>query len=216
MRGLKLAAFSLFCAFFSLPNAYGGTEELVICRAINHPTHLSASRKLPALYQKIGLTIEFADYPTKRSLHKTEMGKCDGEVGRIKSVKEQTNLLQTGYPIHHVRAFAYVIKPNLKIRRWIDLKGLRIGAIRGELYAENNLKNLMANFVNNYDELETLLYERHVDVIIGLEDAFAVKDLPGDFIRSETPVFEAPLFHILHTRHKELIPLLDAQLKEMN
>jgi len=192
-------------------DASAANNEIIICRAAQHATHLSASKNVREVYQKIGFNVTFLDLPNKRSLFETETGKCDGEVGRIRAAGSRKNLIQTRYPIHQIKAFSYSLNSTDNFNKWSDLKGKRVAAIRGELYAEKNLKSYSPQFTNSYEELITLLNEKKVDAIIGLEDAMALQNLSSNIQPSKTP-----LFHILNINKVELLPKLNTQLRKMN
>ncbi len=188
---------------------------VLICRAENHPAHLNASPTISKLYKKLGYKVKFIDLPNKRSVFSVKTGQCHAEVGRIQLLESDPDLVLSTEPVHFIQARAYAMGKKPKIKSWEDFKSAKIGAIRGELYAEKHLQGKNVFFSNGYRKLFSLLSINKVEYVVGLDDAVSQVGLKKGMVKGEHLLFKAPLFHVLNKKHKTLLPEIDAALREI-
>lgn len=220
MKRITIFTIMFLCLVTRVPALYAdeGTSVtepkfVFVCRSQNHSVHAKASPIILKLYNKLGYKVSFVDLPNKRSLFNAQFGKCFAEVGRIKSASSLKNIILSDVPVHFIRARAYSLSD--KVKTWKDLKYYSVGAIRGELYAKKHLDPNKTFFSNSYEDLFTLLYNKKVDLVVGLDDAVENLALHDDVVVSEVALFEAPLYHILNIKNKALMPQVNKVLKEI-
>ena len=223
-RGLALVLF--LSALLLPPSAEALAEAAVVEKTVtisgarNSPVHRLATEILKVAYARIGyqLTVEFL--PTRRSLIAANAGSYDGEVGRISGVdREFSNLIPVPTPISSIEVVAFARKPSKFIRTWEDLKGLRVGIVRGELYAERRKDQFHATLVDNYVQLFEVLLNDRVDVVVGIKlDAqiTIARQFADQGIRqSGALLYASPLFHLLRRENSALLSKLDGALTRM-
>src|SRR5438552_15960498 len=66
---------------------------LRLARLENIPDQFVGGEILRAVYQRLGIAVEFVDLPAKRALVESSEGRVDGEVHRILAVRRQVPTL---------------------------------------------------------------------------------------------------------------------------
>jgi|GEM_PF-617421 len=186
-----------------------------------HITHRFAKEAVRIAYQRIGISPEFVELPCRRSLVEANAGAFDGEVGRISGIQKiYPRLIPMDSPTVTIEGVVFTKSIDRAITKWRDLSGLKIGIIRGELYAEAGTAGLGPEVVNSYHQLLIMVAKGRLDVGVVIKRDFEVEIGGGQFVGRGLhiigdPVFSAPLFHLVHENHRERIPKLNAVFKEM-
>lgn len=185
----------------------------MICRAENHFVHKEASKTVEKIYAQIGYEVVFKDFPNRRALQMAATGHCDGEVGRIPSaLSKYPNLKKSDKPIITIRAYAYSYQKDVRIKTWEDLKDLDVAIVRGELYAERNVKARKVIQVENYMKLFELLNQRRVHIVVGLHEGVKQLRHYRGVERSDVPLFSSHLYHLVHEKNEELLVRVNAAM----
>ncbi|MBU0970447.1 MAG: transporter substrate-binding domain-containing protein, partial [Proteobacteria bacterium] len=105
------------------------------------------------------------------------------------------------------------------ILSWEDLKGLSIGIIGGIRYSDMGTKGLNRVLARDMRHLFKLLAKNRIDVAVAVLEAGKI-EIHQNYRGSQIhmigqPLFEAPLFHFVHKRNKDLVPKLEAVLQKM-
>ena len=122
--------------------------------------------------------------------------------------------------IFSIKAYVFHRKGDtITTRSWSDLKGKRIGIIRGEIYAEKATKGMNVEKVTNYRQLFHLLRIHRIDQTVGFSTpasrALAIDPESDQISRLPVPIFKAPIYHLLHKKNARLVAPLDRVLRAM-
>jgi len=201
--------------------AHSQTNPIKLCMANLISVHFMGNLILQEVYQNARIKVEFSPFPSNRSLIMANEGYCDGEVARIKQVtKKFKNLMIVPTPLLEIISYVYYRKGDvIKTTSWKDLKGKRVGIIRGEIYAEKATEGMNVETVPDYARLFQLLHIKRIDQAIGLSipafRALAIDPRSNVISRLPMPIFRAPLYHLLHKKNATLVAPLDKVLKAM-
>jgi len=209
-------------AAVTLPKtAHSQISSIKLCMANLFSVHFMGNRILKEVYQNAGIKVEFIKFPSNRSLIMANEGQCDGEVARIKPViKKFNNLMIIPTPILEIKSYVYYRKGDvIKTTSWQDLKEKHVGIIRGEIYAEKATKGMNVEAVPDYERLFQLLRIKRIDQAIGLSvpasRVLAIDAKADEIDRLPTPIFKAPLYHLLHKKNVNLIAPIDRVIQAM-
>jgi polar amino acid transport system substrate-binding protein len=186
----------------------------------NEQTHALAKEVVRAAYERIGYRVKFEFFPGIRSLELANRGETDGDIARIAGTeKEFPNLRPVPTPVIHFQGIAFTKSVVRDIRSWDDLKGLRVGLIRGIRYSTIEAKGLNCFFAEDMTHLFRLLENGRIEVAIAVLDAGRIEihaNFQGSGIHvTGAPLYSAPLFHYVHNKNEYLIQALDRTLQEM-
>jgi ABC-type amino acid transport substrate-binding protein len=193
----------------------------VISGIINEQTHAMVKEVLRVAYNRIGCEVRFALYPGIRSLELANKGQTDGDIARISGTGNKfPNLRPISTPVIHFQGVVFTKTLTQKILSWEDLKGLRVGVIRGIRYSTIETKGLSPFFSKDMTHLFKLLENNRIQVAIAALQAGTI-ELYKNFNNSDihitgTPLYAAPLYHFIHIKNQRLIEQLERVLKEMD
>lgn len=210
----------LFSSVNSLAKGAATDCVLEISGIEGQPTHIMAAQVLEAAYKQIGCTLNVHFIPGVRSLAWANSGKTDGDIARISGTeKAYPNLVQVPTPVITFRAAAFTINGGKPIKTWEDLRGLRIGIVRGIRYAQIATQGMSPIMANDIDHLFSLLVEGRISYAVSALTTSIIK-ISGDFKGSGihqagAVLYDAPLYHFLNEKHAILIDPLNAALQEM-
>jgi polar amino acid transport system substrate-binding protein len=196
-------------------------RTLTIARCENHTTHYFAEKLVAEAYRRIGINTRFVSLPCRRSILMANSGKFDGEVGRIAGTTRQYhNLIALKTPVMQIEGVALTKSATLQIASIKDLRGQRLAIVSGERYAETLTLGMNPLLASDYPQLVTLLLAGRIDIGIGIRRDIRVTlasfDLPDNQLKvTGKPLFMAPLFHLVHKKHMDLIPQLEAVFATM-
>lgn len=198
----------------------GPPGPLVISSIVNGQTHALAKEVLKQAYERIGRPVEFKPAPARRALASANDGETDGDIARIQGTgKIFTNLVAVPTPVIDFQGVAFTKSVTKSIRTWNDLKGLKIGVVRGVRYAAIGTEGLDRYFAEDIPHLFKLLADGRIDVAVAGLRAGKIeirKNHGNSGIRTiGEPLFSAPLYHVLHKRNKAIVPHLDTVLADM-
>lgn len=184
------------------------------------PDHRLLMRIVSEAYDRLQIPIEFIEFPGKRSLYEANAGYVDADLSRIKDVeKEFTSLRRVPTSIFWFEATAFSKNKELKINGWESLRDLRIGIMRGMVYAEKGVKGLpRVTIVDKPGHLFKMLESDRIDVAIfsDINGLALIKELRLSSIQALKPPLERiEAFHYVHKKHAALVPKLDAIFQEM-
>lgn len=171
--------------------------------------------KLLQVYKKLAVEVDFLNLPSNRALEFSNNGRTDGETFRIKSIsKTYKNLVRVPTPVMSFEGFAYATR-NLEIESWLDLKGLRVGIVRGIIWSEKQTKDYAVSRFNNNEDLLDKLLMGGIDVAVttsfGMSEVTKNKILKVKLHRGKS-LAQFDVYHFLHKKYQYLIDRVDLEL----
>lgn len=209
-----------FCLLWAAPGAARGPYR--IGYAPDARIHVEARDRLEAVYGRAGLPVEFVPLPQKRSLLLAADGAIDGDVGRIPGLEaEYPSLIRVDVKLLDLTGAAYVVRgQQLGDYRAELLDTLRVGAVRGVVWAEKIMGQRRLEQVNNYKTLFGMLLEGRIDVALASR-ASAEELLGCDRARyarvrmMDPAVYRVPFYHYVNERNADIVPRLEKALREL-
>jgi len=148
-------------------------------------------------------------------------GELDGEVMRIINVAQQYETLLPVRPaIHYIEPAAFSKRLSFEISGWQSIAQYRVGIVRGVGSSERGTKGMPQ--VEAATSLETLFHMvdgDRLDIIVN--DLFGgrlvTKKMGMDRdVHPLLPPFERlELYHFLNVKHRDLLPRVEAVVREM-
>ena len=212
---------SLHAASFGFCTEFPKNHRTVTISAIaNEQTHAIAKDVLREVYHRIGYEVLFDDLPGQRALAWANNGLTDGDVARIDGTeKKYPNLIRITPPIIFFEGVVFSKTVTRRISRWEDLKGLRIGVIRGIRYSTIGTRDMDPFFADDMTHLFRILDKDRIEVAVAVLDAGAI-EIKRNFRDSTIhvigePLYSAPLYHFVNVRNKDLVGKLEKVLSEL-
>ncbi len=224
-RGATLACALLL--FFAMPGKPALAGELAAVRTIQLPLTVDSvqSRQvrfaLELAYESLGIKVLFTPRPALRAMIEADGGQLDGEVIRPTTIEATyANLRRVDVPLYMNVASAWVRKDAgpapTKLQAVQQFK--RVGIVRGIQHAEESTKgwpNLVV--ANSYASGVRMLQMKVVDVLLGgdgpIKEAIDTAKLGDQFAGND--IYAVPLYHYLHKRHADLLPLVQKELNKL-
>lgn len=183
-------------------------------------TQAVAAEILRAAYLRAGLALRIDTLPAPRAAQRLEAGLLDGEVARIAAYFDQhATLIPVGPPLMRVAQVAYTRQgAGVTIRTLGDLRGQRVGIVRGLLQSERLVAGLdRVTRVTNGSQLYRMLAAGHLDVVVDapMNQALHVQALGLSGIEAQATLCEEPVYHGLDRRHAAIAPRVAAALEAM-
>jgi polar amino acid transport system substrate-binding protein len=175
---------------------------------------------LSEAYARLGYEIELQGYPAERALLMANDGLVDGEAGRVSVVeKNYPNLIRVPTPIYVNRVAILTTATDIDpARGWAQFANHRTCIRNGYKFLESRVKGGNCHLVSSYEKMLGLLKNRRVDV--ALAEYFDI--LPtlsrlglGEVRMLSRPMASNPMYHYLNRRHADLVPRIDAVLRDM-
>jgi len=196
-------------------------SALTISILENSPSSLVYSKILVEIYERAGIPLEFVTMPTERSIVQSSNGYIDGELVRIHKVGERyPTLIRVPTPYTFFESTAFSRIPDvLPDEGWSGLIDYRVGMVRGMKHAEWGLKDIESVIaVNVTKQLFDMLYFGRIDIAVTsrVSGLYFIRefDLQGLYV-VKPPLQNHDLYHYLHEKNKEYIPILDKTIREM-
>lgn len=190
--------------------------------AQNARIHQEARARLEAVYKRAGLPVEFVPLPQKRSLLLAVDGLLDGDVGRIPGLEETyPSLVRVDVKLLDLIGAAYVVRgQDFGDYRVALLDSLRVGAVRGVLWAEKLMGDRPMEKVNNYETLFDMLLAGRIDLALGSRSSAegVLRDDRARYasIRMMVPAaYQTPFYHYVNRKNADIVPLLEKALREL-
>lgn len=183
----------------------------------NRPSTATAKKILSKAYEQLGIKVNFIAIPAARSLSMWNAGRLDGVAAKVIDTGLPDSI-KIGIPIVYEEAVVFSVKKNVTVDGFASLKPYVVGYVSGIPYLEDRLKNVQQK--ETAPSLESLfrkLDAGRTDVAIDSRFSFClVRKLGLNNIRILEPSLEKRLgYHFLHVRHQQLVPAVEAILRDM-
>ena len=171
------------------------------------------------VYQTLGLDWEYIPLPSKRSMIQANMGNYHGELFRAAAVEAYApNLIRIPYAIGKIQGMAFTRSGFTDIHSIKQLKGQRIGVLRGAALTAKYTQGLNPEVVTSVDSLFKILLSGHVDIILfskhgGLKYLREHK-LETKISMGSKALLNVNFYHYLHNSQGPLIAEVTEVLKQ--
>ncbi|MEZ7198534.1 substrate-binding periplasmic protein [Pseudodesulfovibrio karagichevae] len=177
---------------------------------------------LSEAYARLGYEIELQGYPAERALLLANDGLVDGEAGRVSVVeKSYPNLIRVPTPIYINRIAILTTDKDTDIdpaKGWGQFANRRTCIRNGYKFLESRVKGENRHMVSSYEKMIGLLRNKRVEVCFAeffdILPALGKVGMGGVRMLCE-PMAVNPMYHYLNKRHADLVPRIDAVLRDM-
>lgn len=222
MMSRRLALLALWPVMTSpiLAQVARSRASLRISTVLDHDLYaMIAFEVLKHAYRKQGLTFALSHLPNERSLHYVNIGESDGELFRAAGMETNyPNLLMLPVPLMTMKIVVFARGATTQTASWADLRGKRIGLVRGCWFPDDRISDAQLQAVATMDQALMKLVLGRTDVVVGSLasglDSIANNRLPNITILKPL-LLSFPVFHYLHVRHRELARKLTRELELM-
>jgi ABC-type amino acid transport substrate-binding protein len=176
---------------------------------------------IPKIYEKLNIQVTITPMPGKRAQHEATSGKKDGEIMRIWTYGENNpTTIRVPTPYYYLETMAFIKKDSgVVVNGKEDLKKYKIVKVRGVKHTDN-----IAAGLSNVDDKDTtvqmmkLLDSERTQVALTntVDGNLVLKQLKlNSIVPIEKPLAVLDLYHYIHEDHKDLVPKINAVIKEM-
>lgn len=179
-----------------------------------------AENILKHVYKKIGMGINITSFPGKRANLEVTTGRADGETSRIYNYGElNTFLIRVPTPYGTLKTTAFALnKKKLALKSIDDLKNFRIAIVRGVQHTADITKGMQnISTLNDISAMMMFVKLGRADIALTntLAGIGALKKLKIDDIVAVGTLEELDLYHYLIPKHRDMVPIVDAAIREM-
>lgn len=212
---------SLVFLFFTLVSQ--NVFALTISVLKESPSSQIYSKILKEVYKRAGVPLEFVVMPTGRSLVQSSNGHIDGELVRIYQVGDlYPTLIRVPTPYTFFESTAFSKIPDVPQEEgWNALIDYRVGMVRGMKHAEIGLRDVDTDTI-----VEVTITKQLFDMLeYGRIDVAVTSKVSGLFFINkfdlqplyplEPALQKHDLYHYLHEKNKEFVPIIDKAIREM-
>lgn len=209
----------VFCLAVACLGAPARAGQPLTLATINNFTSKVNGIVLHEVYRRAGIQLDIVAMPPSRVTAMSTSGGVDGEVNRIRAYGAlHPTLVRVEPPINYwtVSAF-YKNGAGFEIRRAADLGERPVGIVRGiKATADLTAGNPKVSVAPSSRELMLMLINDRFDVAIdgAGESGFYVRKLGLQGITS-VELEQHALYHYLHEKHQNLVPLISREIRKM-
>ena len=179
-----------------------------------------AEKLLRVIYQTAGLSFIAEPLPAARANVMALAGQKDGEVARISTyASKNPPLIRVDPPYHYLTTSVFAkTERKLSLRTKADLRGFRVGFVRGVAHAEAAVTGVSnVTLVSSYEQLYRMLDAGRIDLAIdtGVNGRKMIRSMKLADIGEAGELARFSLHHILHPRHEKLVPRLGEVINQL-
>ncbi len=172
------------------------------------------------LFKRLGIDYEIQHLPAERALTNANRGIDDGDVCRIFGLeKKYPNLVRVPERIMSYEHVIFSREADFKVTGPRDLPPYDVGVVKGWKIIEWNTTTARSvTLVDAGEQLFSMLADRRIDLAIieRMAGRMHLKKLGVKNIRILEPAFlKGDWFLYLHKKHRNLIPVIDAEIRRM-
>jgi len=216
---MKKTIVILLLVFFT--TKYGIAEEYHFVSIINLIEQEVGRLIIPEIYKKLGIKVTITPMPGKRAQHSATNGKKDGEIMRIWSYGEENpTTIRVPTPYYYLETMAFIKKGSgIVIHSKSDLSKYKLVKVRGVKHTNNISKGIPdVHDLNTTEQMMKFLAAGRADAALtNTIDGLIVLKKIGimNIIPIKKPLAVLDLYNYIHEDHKDLVPKVDAVIKEM-
>jgi polar amino acid transport system substrate-binding protein len=187
------------------------------------PMEKAASIKLASLYKKLGVQVEFVNFPGNRALKESNEGRFDGELLRKEGIdREYQNLIQIKTPLASTTTAVFARDKSINVNKgWVSLRDYVFSFELGTKIIEQNTVGFSRS-MPEYDIKDAFrhMLNKHVDLVVMDERAGLqlIKEMgmEASVYMLSPPLSRTDLYHYLHKKHADLAVKIDAELRKQD
>jgi len=173
---------------------------------------------LQEAYRRLGFEIVAVPLPAERALRVADCGLTDGETVRIEGLEVlYPNLMRVPEPVVSVTVKAFTTGKTFPVMGWESLRPYSICYMHGLKLYEQGTQGMNRVSALGLENALRLLRDGICDVAVLSPYAWIMIDSlkMGPMRELEPPIVTFDLYHYVHRRHEELVPLLAEELRKM-
>jgi polar amino acid transport system substrate-binding protein len=176
---------------------------------------------IPEFYKKLGIQVTITPLPGKRAQSMAVSGQKDGEIMRIWTYGEENKtVFRVPTPYYYLETMAFIKKNGgVVINNKEDLRKYRLVKVRGVKHTNNITRGMPhVHDITDTEKMMAFLQKGRADVALtNTVDGILVLKKLGytDIVPIDKPLARLDLYHYIHNDHKELVPKVDAVIKQM-
>jgi len=176
---------------------------------------------IPEIYKKLGIKVTISPLPGKRAQSEAVSGELDGEIMRVWSYGEENpTTIRVPTPYYHLETMPFVKKGSeIKISNKEDLKRYGLVKVLGVKHTNNITMGMpKVQSIGNTERMMKFLNAGRADIALTntINGRLVLEKLGiRDIVAMENPLEVLHLYHYIHVKHKEIIPKVDAVIKQM-
>ncbi|RKF20187.1 hypothetical protein DBZ36_07025 [Alginatibacterium sediminis] len=173
------------------------------------------------VYQQLDIELSIETRPGRRAQQDVSSGYKDGEVLRIFEYGEQiSNVIRVPTPYYQLETRAFSLsKANLDIVSIKDMEEYRVVKVLGVKHTDIATAGLTnVHSVPNSQTMMRFLAAGRADIALTntVDGLATIKALKLKTISAQAePLATLDLYHYLHQRHANLVPIIDAKIQEL-
>lgn len=168
--------------------------------------------KFAKAYRMAGVTISLKHTAILREAYLADKGVIDAVLVRTpQDVLQFKNLIPVPVILGRAKVVAYAKSKAFVPKTWEDLRGKRIGAVRGTMHSKlAKDRGLAVQETNDFDSALLMLQAERFEVLLAdvVATKWAAKRLNITSLYSSEPLHYEKMFHYIHRKHEELVPAL--------
>lgn len=212
---------ALLCLFIFASVAGVRAQELVFSTIENQPVMAVTAGIIKEVYARLGYSVTVLPLAPARAAVEASKGLVDGEVGRIFSFNQSApNLIRVSTPFFAADTVAFARRDrDFAFQGAESLKSLTVARIRGVLNSTDLTKD--AAQIHEFGDLETMfkfLDHGRADVAVTnrIGGMITIRELDlEDVVPLEPPLATTDCYHFLDVHHADLVPKVDAMIRQM-
>lgn len=194
-------------------------QELTLAVRSNFAQGIIARKVLKEAYHRIGIKVEFLEFPGARALIEANEGRVDGEAARLKHIlNEFKNLRIVPVAIAWGELIVVTKYVEFPVNGWESLKPYNIAVFRGAKFQVQQVQGMKHLKLNNFQQMLSLVDLKRTDIAL-MSRLTAVKEIEKSSRKGlkilDPPIFTFLSYHFLHKKHENWIPQITASLQEM-
>lgn len=194
------------------------SEQFKISQIADDTASIQYFPILREAYRRLGIEIVAVPLPAERAVRVADSGLTDGETVRIEGIEAlYPNLVRVPEPVVSVKVKAFTTGKVFPVTGWESLRPYSICCMHGVKLYEQGTQGMSQVCTLGLEHTIRLLREGMCDVAVLTPQAWILMDAlnAGPFRELEPPIATYDLYHYVHRRHVELVPLLVEELRKM-
>jgi len=169
-------------------------------------------------YRRLGIEIVAVPLPAERALRVADSGQTDADAVRVEGIEAlYPNLVRVPEAVVSMEVKAFTRGLSFAVEGWESLRPYSVCCIHGVKLYEQRTQGMNRISALGLENALRLLRDGMCDVAVLSPYAWTMVDTlkMGPMRELEPPIATFDLYHYVHCRHAELVPLLAEELRKM-